>query len=98
MTLKSGTLCTIIAGCPENIGMIVEVIQHIGVFQDYQDAYAIRTTSGRHFKQLWSGNDLLRGTTDECITERNKLRPLVGVDSDEEQENIKVDMPHEALI
>ena len=70
----------------------------IGVRQASRNAIAFRTTSGRHFKQLWSGNDLLRGTTDECITERNKLRPLVGVDSDEEQENIKVDMPHEALI
>jgi hypothetical protein len=76
--LKPGTLCVIIAGCPENIGMVVEVIQHIGVYEDRQDAYLIRTTTGRHFHQLWSGNDLLRGNSDKCITDRHKLRPLVG--------------------
>ena len=29
-TLKPGTLCVIIAGCPENIGVIVEVIRRYG--------------------------------------------------------------------
>ncbi len=80
--LKPGTLAVIIAGCPENIGMIVEIVEHIGVHEDYQDAYVIRTTSGRHFHQLWSGNDLLRGQSDEAITERHKLRPLVGGEDD----------------
>ena len=74
--LKPGTLCVIIAGCPENIGMIVEVIQHVGLYEDKEDAYLIRTTTGRHFHQLWSGNDLLRGQSDECVTDRHKLRPL----------------------
>jgi hypothetical protein len=80
--LKPGTLAVIIAGCPENIGVIVEIVEHIGVYEDYQDAYVIRTTSGRHFHQLWSGNDLLRGHSDEAITERYKLRPLVGDEDD----------------
>ncbi len=43
--LKPGTLCVIIAGCPENIGLVVEVVEHIGVYEDRQDAYVIRTTT-----------------------------------------------------
>ena len=35
--LKPGTLCVIIAGCPENIGMVVEVIQHVGQYEDKDD-------------------------------------------------------------
>jgi hypothetical protein len=87
--LKPGTLCVIIAGCPENIGMVVEVIRHIGVYEDRQDAYWIKTTSGRHFHQLWSGNDLLRGQSDECITDRHKLRPLVGGEDDGRDEVVE---------
>ncbi len=87
--LKPGTLCVIIAGCPENIGMVVEVIQRIGVYQDRRDAYLIKTTSGRHFHQLWSGNDLLRGQSDECVTDRHKLRPLVGGEGDERDECVE---------
>ena len=75
--LKPGTLCVIIAGCPENIGLVVEVIEHLGQYEDKEDAYLIRTTTGRPFFQLWSGNDLLRGSSNECITDRHKLRPLV---------------------
>ena len=90
--LKPGTLCVIIAGCPENIGMVVEVMQHLGVYEDRQDAYLIRTTSGRHFHQPWSGNDLLRGQSDECITDRHKLRPLVGGEGDERDEVIERDL------
>ncbi len=36
--LKPGTLCVIIAGCPENIGLIVEVIAHLGPFEGKEDA------------------------------------------------------------
>jgi hypothetical protein len=86
MPLKPGTLCVIIAGCPENIGMVVEIIQHIGVYEDRQDAYLIRTITGRHFRQLWSGNDLLRGNSNECVTDRHKLRPLIGGEDDAFQE------------
>ena len=93
--LKPGTLCVIIAGCPENIGMVVEVIQHLGVYEDRQDAYLIRTTSGRHFHQLWSGNDLLRGQSDECVTDRHKLRQLVGREGDVGQDDIEAERPRE---
>jgi hypothetical protein len=87
--LKPGTLCVIIAGCPENIGMVVEVIQHLGRYEDKDDAYFIRTTTGRPFHQLWNGNELLRGSVDECITDRHKLRPLVGPKDDEGNEVVE---------
>jgi hypothetical protein len=75
--LKPGTKCVIVAGCPENIGMIVEVVQHLGAFEGREDAYEIKTITGRAFHQLWSGNDLLRGYSDYAITDRYKLRPLI---------------------
>lgn len=75
--LKPGTRCVIIAGCPENIGLIVEVISRLGEYDGSTDAYYIKTISGRKFHQLWHGNDLHRGASDECITDRHKLRPLV---------------------
>lgn len=76
--LKPGTLCVIIGGCPENIGLIVEVIKHLGLYDDCEDAYFIKTVSGRHFAQLWdSENTLERGNTFSCITDRHKLRPLI---------------------
>ena len=30
--LKPGTLCVIVGGCPENIGLIVEVLAHIAPY------------------------------------------------------------------
>ena len=87
--LKPGTLCVIIAGCPENIGLVVEVVEHIGVYEDRQDAYVIRTTTGRPFHQVWDGNDLLRGSSNECITDRHKLRPLVDSKDDETVDEIE---------
>jgi hypothetical protein len=75
--LKPGTRCVIIAGCPENIGVIVEVIERLGPYEDRGDAYYVRTASGRPFKQLWAGDDLVRGHTDKCVTDRHKLRPLI---------------------
>jgi hypothetical protein len=88
--LKPGTLCVIITGCPENIGLVVEVVQRLGVFQDYEDAYVIRTTSGRKFHQVWSGNDLIRGYSEECITGRHKLRPLVDPKDDAELDDVEL--------
>lgn len=75
--LAPGTRCTIIAGCPENIGMIVEAVHRIGGVPPYTDGYKIRTVTGRKFAQLWNGNELRRGTMDVAHTERWKLRPLV---------------------
>lgn len=73
--LKSGSLCVIIAGCPENIGVIVEVIERIG---GDSDCYRIKTVSGRPFAQLWNDEGVLsRGDANICFTDRHKLRPLV---------------------
>jgi hypothetical protein len=77
--LKPGTLCVIVGGCPENIGLVVEVLEHIGVELPRTDAYLIRTVSGRDFPQLKIGpkERLAPGTSNEAITDRHKLRPLV---------------------
>ena len=53
------------------------VIHRLGAYQGRKDAYWIRTVSGRPFHQLWMGDDLQRGESDEAITDRHKLRPLV---------------------
>ncbi|MBN8474518.1 hypothetical protein [Sulfuritalea sp.] len=85
--LKPGTLCVIVGGCPENIGLVVEVIEHIGVEPPRTDAYLIRTTSGRNFPQLKFGRGekrLAPGTSNEAITDRHKLRPLVDADDESE--------------
>ena len=75
--LKSGTRCVIVGGCPENIGLIVEVVAHIGPFPPYADACRIRAVSGRPFPQYWdSEGNLIIGYSDRAITDRHKLRPL----------------------
>jgi hypothetical protein len=90
--LKPGTLCVIIAGCPENIGMIVEVVAHLGVYEHYRDAYEIRTVTGRAFRQLWDGDNLVEGYSEHAITERYKLRPLVGGEDGANQEDLEREM------
>ncbi len=75
--LKPGTKCVIVAGCPENIGLIVEVVRRDPHTRNGVDQYVIRTISRRHFHQLWEGDDLLRGDTNLAVTDRYKLRPLV---------------------
>ena len=75
--LKLGTRCEIVAGCKENIGLLVRVIQRHGAYDVRSDAYYVRTISGRDFHQLWMGNELQRGSSDECVTERRKLRPTI---------------------
>ena len=77
MSLKPGTRCVIVAGCPENIGVIVDVIGRVTPSSSDEEAYWIQTVSGRPFHQLWEGNDLLRGDSNRAITDRYKLRPLV---------------------
>lgn len=86
--LKPGTLCVIVAGCPENIGLIVEVLEHLGPCPPRDDAYRIQTVSGRHFPQLKMGADerLERGCSSEAITDRHKLRPLV---EDEDESDVQ---------
>ncbi len=75
--LTRGQKCVIVGGCPENIGLIVEVICRIGPHCGRKDAYWIKTVSGRPFHQLWMGKELQRGSSSEAITDRHKLRPLV---------------------
>ena len=91
--LKPGTRCVIIAGCPENIGLVVEVIERLGAYEGRADACYIRTTSGRKFHQLWHGNDLHRGASDKCITDRHKLRPLVDPKVEADADQIEVLQP-----
>ena len=81
--LKPGTLCVIIAGCPENIGLVVEVIKRVGLYGRCRDAYGVKTVTGRPFHQLWDGDALVRGYSDGGITDRHKLRPLVDPQDDE---------------
>ncbi len=78
--LKPGTPCVIVGGCPENIGLIVEVLEHIGPCPPRTDAYLIRTLTGRNFPQLKQGptERLAVGISAEAITDRYKLRPLIG--------------------
>lgn len=75
--LKTGTLCIIVAGCPENIGMIVKVVSRFGRIEEYEDCYKIKTVTGRNFRQLWVDKNLKIGTSTIAYTERHKLRPLV---------------------
>jgi hypothetical protein len=75
--LGRGQKCVIVGGCPENIGLVVDVICRIGSHQGREDAYWIRTVSGRPFHQLWIDEELQRGSSSEAITDRHKLRPLV---------------------
>lgn len=80
--LKKGQLCVIVGGCPENIGLVVEVLQFLGKHFERENAYLIRTVTGRKFNQLWHGDQLLTGYSTEAITDRHKLRPLVEPDDD----------------
>jgi hypothetical protein len=77
--LKPGTRCVIVGGCPENIGLIVEVLEHIEPYSFSFDKYSIRTVSGRPFPQLWNkkGIPISSGNSNQCYTDRHKLRPLV---------------------
>ena len=95
--LKPGTRCVIIGGCPENIGLVVEVIERLGPCGGRSDAYHVKTVSGRKFHQLWSGGDLLRGYTDECVTDRHKLRPLVDPKDKADDEQIDAPVPSEVV-
>jgi hypothetical protein len=81
--LKKGTLCVIVGGCPENIGLIVEVVGRLGRHGGREDAYEIKTVTSRKFNQLWRGGKLVKGYSTEAITDRHKLRPLVNPGDEE---------------
>lgn len=74
--IKKGTLCIIVGGCPENIGMLVEVVAYLGKYDGREDAYEIKTITGRKFNQMWRGTSLVKGYSTVAITDRHKLRPL----------------------
>jgi len=93
--LKPGTLCVIIAGCPENIGLIVEVVSRIGNANGYDDGYYIATSSGRAFHQVWTGikDENPEKTSLKVVsTERRKLRPLTPI-GDEKDCSTKFSRP-----
>ena len=82
MILKRGMLCVIVGGCPENIGVFVEVIARLGRVGTREDAYHVRTASGRPLAQIWNERGPKRSLLNnpgviDCITDRHKLRPLV---------------------
>ena len=93
--LKPGIRCVIIAGCPENIGLVVEIIERLGAYKGRDDAYYVRTVTGRNFHQLWDGGDLLRGNINECVTDRHKLRPLVDLRVTDEGKQVAAPTPGE---
>lgn len=89
--LKQGTRCVIVAGCPENIGLIVEVVSRIGAQQGYTDGYYITTTSGRSFHQIWNGDKDENPVSTKLkvvSTERYKLRPLLDLGPDDSARSI----------
>jgi len=83
--LKRGQRCIVVEGCPKNIGLIVEVINHLGNVEGYQDCYAIMTVSGRPFPELWADATHSRtvpGVSSNAMTERYKIRPLIDLSSE----------------
>ena len=90
--IKKGTLCIIIGGCPENIGMIVEVVAHLGCFGKRSDAYEIRTVTGKKFNLLWYGDKLVVGYSASAITDRHKLRPILDDDLDKNRMELMEDL------
>lgn len=91
--LKVGTRCVVVAGCPQNIGLLVQVVQHIGATRGYLDGYEIQTVTGRKFRQLWVGSKLRAGTSEFAFTERANLRPLVDPKSFESEEAESKELP-----
>lgn len=85
--LKPGTLCVIVAGCPENIGQIVKIIRHMGPYPPCADGYIICTVTGRDFPQLKTGPNLRLepGQSIFALTDRYKLRPLIDSSLDDEE-------------
>ena len=90
--IKKGNLCIIIGGCPKNIGMIVEVVAHLGCYGQRNDAYEIKTVTGKKFNQLWDGNKLVDGYSETAITDRHKLRPISDDDLDKNRMELMGDL------
>ena len=93
--LNRGQRCIVIAGCPKNIGILVEVLDHLGEVDNYQDCYEIVTISGRFFPELWADETRTRtvpGVSSIALTERYKIRPLIDLPStaDANQELVEI--------
>jgi hypothetical protein len=85
----------VIAGCPKNIGTLVEILDHLGEVDNYQDCYEIVTISGRPFPELWADGTRTRtvpGVSSIALTERYKIRPLIDLPSnaDANQELVEI--------
>jgi hypothetical protein len=77
--LSRGQRCIVVEGCPKNIGLLVEVVEHLGQYKEYLDCYEIVTISGRPFPQLWADDEHTRtvsGFSRYALTERYKIKPL----------------------
>jgi hypothetical protein len=85
-------------GVPGELGLIVEVVYRLGPCAGYRDGYRIRTVSDRPFAQLRMGGELRRGTSNVCLTERHKLRPLVEDKDEADQEGIRIKQPDEPVL
>lgn len=96
--LKNGTRCVIVAGCPENIGVLVVTTEHLGANDGYEDGYRIVTLSGRPFAQLTHGKRMLKGYSNEATTERYKLRPLVDPKVDDQVREVEEPPAGHALV
>lgn len=78
--LNKGQRCIVVEGCPKNIGLLVEVVEHLGQYEEYADCYEIVTISGRPFPQLWANASHTRtvpGVSPCALTERYKIKPLL---------------------
>jgi hypothetical protein len=94
--LKPGTLCVLVGGCTENIGLIVEIIAYIGVvcigiWPPGTDIYRIKKISGRSFPHPCNLEGLpASAKSPTCITGRDKLRPLVDPSNESEERETEV--------
>lgn len=87
--LNRGQRCIVVEGCPKNIGLLVEVVEHLGLYEEYQDCYEIVTVSMRPFPELWADEAHTRtvpGVSPHAYTERYKIRPLFDLPDESDYE------------
>lgn len=98
--LNIGQRCIVVEGCPKNIGLLVEVVEHLGQYEEYQDCYEIVTISGRPFPQLWANDAHTRtvpGVSPYALTERYKIRPLLNLPEGADEEMTERPVEESAL-
>jgi len=98
--LSPGTLCIIVGGCPENIGILVEVIKHLGACYSRSDAYQIKVVGRKYFPQLKTGpdNHIGPGRNNTAITDRHKLMPLEDPKNDFEDIEITIKKARKSVV